>query len=112
MIWALVIGTLLAITGVYVTYISVKKDAVKQGLYGHLSFYLYLLADASLIIAVVSGLNNVLWPVLIFITLGWLFIGRILTFLRLFKELTYLHLAAGIITVIWILTLVAIEFII
>jgi len=89
--------------GIIVSAYSLRLDAIKQGLYGHLAFYLYLFGAGVLGIGFAGELNSSLWQALIFITFGWLFIGRILTFLKLFREQTLLHLAGGIATIVWII---------
>jgi len=89
--------------GIIVSAYSLKLDAIKQGLYGHLAFYLYLFGVGVLALGFNSGLNGSLWQALIFLTFGWLFVGRILTFLKLFREQTLLHLAGGIATMLWII---------
>lgn len=103
MITVILASLIFTASGIAVSAYALRKDSVQQGLYGHLVFYLYLLAIGAVILGILYGLSGFEWKALVFITFGWLFIGRILTFMRLFKELTYLHLAGGIILVVWII---------
>lgn len=103
MVALLTISLILTIAGILVSAYAFKKDALWQGIYGHIVFYLYFLAISALTFALFAGLIGFRWKVLIFVSFTLVLAGRILTFMRLFRQLTYLHLLGGIIMFVWII---------
>ena len=111
MIIAILVSLALTAGGIGVSAISIKKhDPVKEGMYGHFGFYLYLFALFALVIGFLYGIDFSTWGYMIFVSLAWIVVGRALTMFRLFKQLAYLHLIAGIITFIWIIILSFVQF--
>ncbi|HDZ86458.1 hypothetical protein LCGC14_1750510 [marine sediment metagenome] len=99
---AITAAVLFALGGIIVSAVALTKDEVNQGIYGHVAFYLYLLSIASILFGSLSGLTGLKWTVLIYVSLVWIVVGRVLTLLRYFKVMTYFQLVAGIITLAWI----------
>lgn len=102
---AIIASVLFGLGGVVVSGVALTKDEIKQGLYGHAAFYFYLLSIASIAFGSIAGLTGLKWDILIYASLGWIIVGRVLTFMRYFKAATYFQFIAGIILVIWILVI-------
>ncbi len=101
MLFAIIVAIAFAVGGVVLSFKALKKDEITQGLYGHVAFFLFMFSIGSLSFGSFVGIKGFTWNLLIFTTLGWIIIGRILTAFRLFKIVTYLHIIAGSITIIW-----------
>ncbi len=101
--FAIIAAVLFGLGGIIVSAVALTKDEINQGMYGHVAFYLYIFSIASILFGSIAGLTGFKWTVLVYVSLGWIVVGRVLTFFRYFKVTTYFQLVAGIITMVWIL---------